>query len=192
MRTSRFVWSRHTARSEARLPASFPACSRKLGCRRAPERAKPRAARVRVRCGHAQRATRLGAGSGHAAALNPSRAPLEGEPQPSGGLPLQVVAPRTNFQLARVFGMRIGVGVSWFVVLFLFIIVITPVFHDQLGGSRTTAYLLAVASVLSFFASLVLHVAGTDIVVGVSWFVVLFLFIIVITPVFHDQLGGSR
>ncbi len=70
------------------------------------------------------------------------------------------MAPRTNFQLARVFGIRIGVGVSWFVVLFLFIFIVTPVFHEQLGGSRTTAYLVAVASVLSFFASLVLHELG--------------------------------
>ncbi len=70
------------------------------------------------------------------------------------------MAPRTNFQLARIFGIRIGVGVSWFVVLFLFIFVVTPVFHAELGGSRTTAYLVAVASVLSFFASLVLHELG--------------------------------
>jgi Zn-dependent protease len=70
------------------------------------------------------------------------------------------MAPRTNFQLARVFGIRIGVGVSWFVVLFLFILIVTPVFHDELGGSRTTAYVVAVASVLSFFASLVLHELG--------------------------------
>lgn len=70
------------------------------------------------------------------------------------------MAPRTNFQLARISGIRIGVGVSWFVVLFLFIIVITPVFHEQLGGSRTTAYLIAVASVLSFFFSVVLHELG--------------------------------
>ncbi|HWF33331.1 MAG TPA: site-2 protease family protein [Solirubrobacteraceae bacterium] len=68
--------------------------------------------------------------------------------------------PRTNFQLARIFGIRVGVGFSWFVVLFIFIIFITPIFHDQLGGSRTTAYLVAVASVLSFFASLVLHELG--------------------------------
>ncbi len=68
--------------------------------------------------------------------------------------------PRTNFQLARVFGIRIGVGVSWFVVLFLFIIIVTPVFHAELGGSRTTAYLVAVASVLSFFVSLVPHELG--------------------------------
>jgi Zn-dependent protease len=70
------------------------------------------------------------------------------------------MAPRRNFQLARIFGIRIGVGISWFVVLFLFIFIVTPVFHDELGGSRTTAYLVAVASVLSFFTSLVLHELG--------------------------------
>src|SRR6478672_9320019 len=70
------------------------------------------------------------------------------------------MAPRTDFQLARIFGIRVGVGFSWFVVLFVFIIFITPVFHDQLGGSRTTAYLVAVASVLSFFTSLVMHELG--------------------------------
>jgi Zn-dependent protease len=68
--------------------------------------------------------------------------------------------PRTNFQLARVFGIRIGVGVSWFVVLFFFIFAATPYFHEVLGGSRTTAYLVAVASVLSFFVSLILHELG--------------------------------
>jgi Zn-dependent protease len=70
------------------------------------------------------------------------------------------MAPRTNFQLARIFGIRVGVGFSWFVVLFVFIIIITPIFHKQLGGSNTTAYLVAVASVLSFFVSLVLHELG--------------------------------
>src|SRR4029077_21009352 len=70
------------------------------------------------------------------------------------------MAPRTNFQLARVFGIRIGVGVSWFVVLFLFVLVFTPSFHELLGGSRTTAYLVAVAVVLSFFVSVILHELG--------------------------------
>jgi Zn-dependent protease len=70
------------------------------------------------------------------------------------------VRPRTNFQLARIFGVRVGVGVSWFVVLFVFIIFVTPVFHEQLGGSRTTAYVVAVASVLSFFVSIILHELG--------------------------------
>ena len=67
---------------------------------------------------------------------------------------------RTNFQLARVFGIRIGVGISWFVVLFLFIIIVTPYFHEVLGGSNTTAYLVSVASVLSFFVSVILHELG--------------------------------
>jgi Zn-dependent protease/CBS domain-containing protein len=67
---------------------------------------------------------------------------------------------RTNFQLARIFGIRIGVGISWFVVLFFFIFTATPYFHEVLGGSRTTAYLVAVASVLSFFVSLILHELG--------------------------------
>jgi Zn-dependent protease/CBS domain-containing protein len=70
------------------------------------------------------------------------------------------MVPRTNFQLARVFGIRIGVGASWFVVLFLFVILFTPEFHRVLGGSETTAYLVAVAVVLSFFASVILHELG--------------------------------
>jgi Zn-dependent protease len=71
-----------------------------------------------------------------------------------------MMAPRTNFQLARIFGIRIGVGVSWFVVLFIFIFAVTGPFHEMLGGSRTTAYVVAVASVLSFFASLIMHELG--------------------------------
>jgi Zn-dependent protease len=67
---------------------------------------------------------------------------------------------RTNFQIARIFGIRVGVGISWFVVLFFFIFATTPYFHEVLGGSSTTAYLVAVASVLSFFASLIVHELG--------------------------------
>ena len=51
-------------------------------------------------------------------------------------------------------------GLSWFVLLFFFIIIVTPYFHKELGGSDTTAYLVAVASVLSFFVSLILHELG--------------------------------
>jgi Zn-dependent protease len=74
------------------------------------------------------------------------------------------MVPRTNFQLARIFGIRIGVGVSWFVVLFLFVILFTPRFHEVLGGAQTTAYLVAVAVVLSFFASVILHELGHAVV----------------------------
>jgi Zn-dependent protease len=68
--------------------------------------------------------------------------------------------PRTNLQLARVFGIRIGVSYSWFFVLFLLIYYLSSYFHDVLGGSRTTAYLVAVAGALGYFASLILHELG--------------------------------
>ncbi len=71
---------------------------------------------------------------------------------------------RRNFQLARVFGIRIGVGISWFLILGLILVyfadTLTPYFHEVLGGSRTTAYLVMVAIVLSFFASVILHELG--------------------------------
>jgi Zn-dependent protease len=70
------------------------------------------------------------------------------------------MAPRSNFQLARVFGIRIGVGVSWFIVLFLLMYAVADPFHKVLGGSLTKAYLVGAASVLSFFASLILHELG--------------------------------
>jgi Zn-dependent protease len=67
---------------------------------------------------------------------------------------------RRNYQLARIAGIPVSVGLSWFFVLFVFIFWVTGPFHELLGGSRTTAYLVAVASVLSFFASIVLHELG--------------------------------
>jgi Zn-dependent protease len=69
--------------------------------------------------------------------------------------------PRTGtYQLARVFGIRIGVSVSWFFVLFLLIWVLETPFHDVLGGSNSKAFITAVAAALLFFASLVLHELG--------------------------------
>ncbi|HWX45432.1 MAG TPA: site-2 protease family protein [Solirubrobacteraceae bacterium] len=71
---------------------------------------------------------------------------------------------RRDFQLARIFGIRIGVGISWFLVLGLILVYfaaeLTPYFHEVLGGSRTTAYLVTVAIVLSFFVSVILHELG--------------------------------
>jgi Zn-dependent protease len=67
---------------------------------------------------------------------------------------------RTNFQLARVFGIRIGVSASWFVVLFVMIYVLSGYFHTVLGGSQSTAYVVAVAGALGYFASLILHELG--------------------------------
>jgi Zn-dependent protease len=71
------------------------------------------------------------------------------------------MAPRKNYQLARLFGIRIGAGVSWFVMLFLFVILVTPGLHEHLkGGDTTTAYLIAVAVIMSFFVSVVAHELG--------------------------------
>jgi Zn-dependent protease len=69
-----------------------------------------------------------------------------------------------SFQLARVFGIRIGVNTSWFFVLFFFIWFLSGNFHTELGGSDTTAYAIAVAGALGFFASLILHELGHAIV----------------------------
>jgi Zn-dependent protease len=52
------------------------------------------------------------------------------------------------------------VGISWFLILGLIIAVFTPYFHEVLGGSNTTAYLVTVAIALSFFVSLILHELG--------------------------------
>ncbi|HEX3873491.1 MAG TPA: site-2 protease family protein, partial [Solirubrobacteraceae bacterium] len=68
-----------------------------------------------------------------------------------------------TIQLARIFGIRIGVGTSWFVVLFFFIYVLSGVF-GQLLDSNTQGYLVAVASTLLFFVSLILHELGHAVV----------------------------
>ena len=67
---------------------------------------------------------------------------------------------RKSLQLARIFGIRIGVGPSWFFVLFFLIYWLSGYFHEVLGGSRTTAYAVAVGGALGYFASLVLHELG--------------------------------
>ena len=68
---------------------------------------------------------------------------------------------RRNMQLARIFGIRIGVSASWFVVLFLLIYWLSNEYFPQvMSGSQTTAYVVAVAGALGYFASLILHELG--------------------------------
>jgi Zn-dependent protease len=85
----------------------------------------------------------------------------------------------SSIQLARLFGIRIGASPSWFFILFLFIYLLSGYFQDAVGGSDTTGYLVAVAAVLLFFVSLVLHELGHALVarrlgIGISgidlWF----------------------
>jgi Zn-dependent protease len=69
-----------------------------------------------------------------------------------------------SIQLARIFGIRVGVDASWFLVLFIAIFLLSGAFRGPLGGSDTTAYLTAVASVLLLFASIVVHELGHAVV----------------------------
>jgi Zn-dependent protease len=63
-----------------------------------------------------------------------------------------------SIQLARVFGIRIGVDVSWFFVLFLIIYFLTGYYQDV--GAGSDAFLLATVSALLFFLSILLHELG--------------------------------
>ncbi|HEX4364503.1 MAG TPA: site-2 protease family protein [Solirubrobacteraceae bacterium] len=63
-------------------------------------------------------------------------------------------------QLLRVFGIRVTASPSWFVVLFIGIYYGSDYFRDELGGSVTEGYLVAVAAVMLFFVSLVAHELG--------------------------------
>ncbi len=69
-------------------------------------------------------------------------------------------------------GIRIGVNVSWFFVLFLFIFVLNSSFEDVLG-SASLAFWTAVAAAFGFFGSILLHELGHAVVarregIGVS------------------------
>jgi Zn-dependent protease len=70
------------------------------------------------------------------------------------------MSPRANIQLARIFGIRVGVSVSWFLILFILIFYLSGYFHEVLGGSTSTAYAVAVGGALGYFASLILHELG--------------------------------
>ena len=65
-----------------------------------------------------------------------------------------------SIKLFRIFGIRIGVDASWFVVLFLFIFLLSGSFKQVLDTSDAVAYVTTVGSVLLFFVSLVLHELG--------------------------------
>jgi Zn-dependent protease len=63
-----------------------------------------------------------------------------------------------SIQLVRVFGIRIGVDFSWFIVLFLIIWQLSGYYGDVAPGSN--AFALAVISALLFFLSILLHELG--------------------------------
>ena len=65
-----------------------------------------------------------------------------------------------SIQLARVFGVRIGVDASWFVVLFLIIWSLSGSYERVFPGRETLPFALATVSALLFFVSVVLHELG--------------------------------
>src|SRR6266545_6533284 len=70
--------------------------------------------------------------------------------------------PAGGVTLFRIRGIRIAVDYSWFVVLFLIIIFLSSSYRDELGVEQGSSepYLLAVASALLFFGSILLHELG--------------------------------
>jgi len=67
-----------------------------------------------------------------------------------------------SIQLARVFGIRIGVDFSWFFVLFLIIYSLSNYYEDVAPASNP--FVLAVVSALLFFLSILLHELGHAVV----------------------------
>jgi len=65
-----------------------------------------------------------------------------------------------SYQLAHLFGIRIGVNASWFIVLFLFIYLFQGQFRDTLDASDTVAFGTALVAAVLFFGSIVLHELG--------------------------------
>jgi Zn-dependent protease len=69
---------------------------------------------------------------------------------------------RSTVTLFHVRGIRIGVDYSWFFVLFLIILWLSSFYRSVLDAANSDAapYLLALASALAFFASILLHELG--------------------------------
>jgi Zn-dependent protease len=65
----------------------------------------------------------------------------------------------SSLKLTTLFGIRVGVDVSWFVVLFLFIYWLNGSFEEMLADP-SLAFLTAVAAALGFFGSILLHELG--------------------------------
>ncbi len=66
----------------------------------------------------------------------------------------------TSIKLFDVFGIRVGVDLSWFLILFLLIFWLSGPFRDTLHSSDAVAYLTTVVSVLLLFGSLIVHELG--------------------------------
>src|SRR5437764_2935792 len=66
----------------------------------------------------------------------------------------------TSIKLMELFGFRIGVDRSWFLILFLMIFWLSGYFRQALHSSDAVAYLTTVVTVLVLFGSLIIHELG--------------------------------
>ncbi|MBV9940751.1 MAG: site-2 protease family protein [Solirubrobacterales bacterium] len=66
----------------------------------------------------------------------------------------------SSIKLMDLFGFRIGVDRSWFLILFLMIFLLSGQFRQALHSSDGVAYLTTVITVLVLFGSLILHELG--------------------------------
>jgi Zn-dependent protease/CBS domain-containing protein len=67
---------------------------------------------------------------------------------------------RGSIKLMDLFGIRIGLDRTWFLVLFLTIFLLSPSFRSALHSSDGIAYLTTVITVLVLFGSLIIHELG--------------------------------
>src|SRR5436309_2483697 len=65
-----------------------------------------------------------------------------------------------SIQLARIFGIRIGVNPSWFLVLFLIIWSLSDQYKNAFPGHDSKSFALATASALLLFVCVILHELG--------------------------------
>src|SRR5436309_6337413 len=65
-----------------------------------------------------------------------------------------------SIKLLDLFGFRIGVDRSWFLILFLMIFLLSGQFRQALHSSDAVAYLTTVVTVLILFGSLIVHELG--------------------------------
>jgi len=65
----------------------------------------------------------------------------------------------SSIRLTTIFGIRVGVNVSWFLILFLAIFWLQESFADALGDDQQ-GFIVAVLTALGFFGSILLHELG--------------------------------
>src|SRR5436190_23923503 len=102
---------------------------------------------------------------GRAPVLVPSRDSAPSSRPRRRAFSMEAMGRRGSIPLARVMGIRIGVDVSWFFVLFLCIWILSSGYKDTFGrGHDDKAFALAVVSAFLFFFAVVLHEFGHAIV----------------------------